>query len=53
MHNLTMNGFGIPSFGGYLLGDGDTMIVLKVVAKQKRELTSFLNVTIIGGYRNI
>lgn len=48
-----MNGFGIPNFGGLVIGDADNVLKFKFFGKFKKNLVSLLNVTSYGGYRNM
>lgn len=51
MHNLTLNGFGVPNFSGLFNGDADVILRYRFVGKFKKALVSMMNITAYGGYR--
>lgn len=48
-----MDRLGLPSFGGFMLGNSDIMMIINFFGKFKGKLVSLFNTTIIGGYRNV
>lgn len=51
VHNLTLNGFGLPNFSGLFNDDADVMLRYRFVGKFKKVLVSMMNITAYGGYR--
>lgn len=52
MHNLTTSGMVVP-FAQYILGEGDVTIKFRYGAKLGQRPIQIMNVTYIGGYRNV
>lgn len=51
MHNVTMNGFGVPYFSGLFNWDADAIFRFRSFGKFKKVIVSLLNITAYGGYR--
>lgn len=48
-----MNAFGNPSFNGFMFGNSDTLSVFSFFGKYQGKPIALLNVTFIGGYKNV